>query len=305
MGFCTKSTAIELATETTNFDSINEADADESTRIVFEDIKSTMGVALVNQVWRRFAVVPDVLQSSWQTLKPYYQDGSIIGEAWQLRQQLAPLPVDAISNDERDNLKSELTDVTVIDAVLRTYERGNAQNFIALCLLQDALISVDNPSQYKDSDVIKLSRVISATKPCAEQQADTLFSDIPELPRMESLSKEMQALVARSSLTWVPSKYAGLQPSVFRHLSYWPGLLLLFTDRLETIERHSVDNIDQSAARTLNVVKAKTTRFSVETASLRQLSTIDRLWLRQQLEVFIEVMLARGVVIVPTLRSLL
>ncbi len=299
-----------MTIKTSNFESVNEADADEKTCVVFEDIKSTMGVALVNQVWRRFAVIPAVLEVSWQTLKPYYQDGAIIDEAWKLRQELKLLSLGPIISPESENLKSELKDAAVIDDVLRTYERGNAQNLIALCLLQEALESlvpeslVNRGEDRVFGDHERSNLRLDAIQ-TAEQTSDAVFADIPNLPRLDALPEDMQALVARASLTWVPSKYVGLQPSVFRHLSYWPDLLLLFADRLEQNETGSVDSIDQLASRALVAAKATAREQSVPNDSLMRLSNAERLWLQQELQVFIEVMLARGVVIVPSLRSLL
>lgn len=294
-----------LTINNTTYESVIESDADENTRVVFEDIKSTMGVALVNQVWRRFAVVPSVLHACWQTLKPCYQNDSILTAAWQLREQIDPLEIDPINSVEIDTLKHELKDAAVIDDVLRTYERGNAQNLVALCLLQKTLDSVTCPVENQDagSDQAKVIRLDENQS--AGQQADAVFSDIPDIPRLEALPEDIQCLVARSSLTWVPSRYTGLQPTVFRHLSCWPGLLTLFTDRLETIERGPKDTIYEGASRALNSAKHHALQLSAETNRLAKLNSADQLWLNQELQVFIDVVLARGVVIVPTLRSLI
>ena len=274
-----------------------------------------MGVALVNLVWRRLAVVPSVLHGSWQTLKPHYQSGVIPAAAWQLRQELEVPLIESINGAECDSLAHELKDASVIDEILRTYERGNAQNLIALCYLQMALDASNplgsDPSGSKSSPDNSQSSVTASAvahidrNQSADEKADSHFGVIPDLPRLNQLPDDIQSLVARASLTWIPAEYPGLMPSVFRHFAYWPGLLLLITNRLETMERKSSHTIAPLATQVLELASSQAAMMGEAGASLNELNDTDRKWLQEVLDVFIEVMMARGVVIVPSLRSLL
>ena len=265
-----------------------------------------MGVALVNLVWRRLAVVPAVFQWSWWTLKPHYQIGTIPDAAWMLRERLE-LPalgsIDANDFTELAGLEDELLRANIIDDVLRTYERGNAQNLIALCYLQLCLDSSVHRWENAGSDGVELNATQSTG-----QRADANFGAIPELPRLDSLPEEMQMLVARTSAHWVPSEYSGLTPSVFRHLSHWPDLLRLFNNRLEAVERNSDQNIQPTADKALDLAQRCAWQLGENGKDgevMQELNQTDRQWLQEVLDVFIHGMLARGVVIVPALRSLL
>lgn len=268
-----------------------------------------MGVALVNLVWRRLAVVTPVLQASWKTLKPHYSSGAIPAAAWQLRQQVNLPHIEPINPVERDLLMHELQDAGVIDEVLRTYERGNAQNLIALCYLQMALHpgkgnTTNSSSSTRQSFHQQTDNILCADQ-VAAQQADSHFGAIPSLPQSDQLSEDIRSLVARSSSTWVPASNEGLAPSVFRHLTYWPGLLTLFTERLEKIEGKAGGNVEATARLALASARACASTLGEADLSLANLTQSDRTWLQGVLTFFIDIILARGVIIVPTLRSLL
>jgi len=284
-------------------ETITETQADAQTRAVFNDIRTTMGVAVVNLVWRRLAVVPSVLQWSWQTLKPHYQSGAIPAAAWVLREQLELPKVNQINANELGRLKHELKDAIVIDDVLRSYERGNAQNLIALHHLQMCLSS-DSSSNKKSAWSVKQSSIgLLDSSQSVKQTADVQFGDIPGLPPSATLSDDLQLLVARSTKVWVPSRFNGVSPSVFRHLTPWPELLSLLVTRLEEIERVSVPTIDSLAAQGLKMADRHAAKLGEGSGGLKDLTNTDRRWLQEVLDVFINGVLARGVIIVPTLRQ--
>ena len=284
---------------------ISEAQADPATAVVFEDIKSTMGVALVNLVWRRLAVNPSVLQWCWKTLKPHYLSGAIPAAAWQLREQVQLPAVQAISADERLHLKHELNDLSIIDDTLRTYERGNAQNLVALCHLKQRVDSI-NPSHSQSGSNSEVSNVFQLDEKGKESQlADARFGTVPELPPLENLPDELQLMIIKASEIWVPGKYHGLMPSVFRHLSYWPELLSLLVNRLEAIERSSNPAIESMATKALQTAENHAGILGECSNILTELNVADRQWLQAVLDVFIDGMLARGVIIVPVLRFLI
>jgi len=261
-----------------------------------------MGVALVNLVWRRLAVKPSVLQWSWQTLKPHYISGVIPEAAWLLRAQLDLPAVDSLDTTEYEGLHNDLNDASIIDDVLRTYERGNAQNLIALCHLQLCLNSADGNA---GSGVSRPSIARLDINQCALQRTDAEFGAIPKLPLVGDLPENNQSLVDRASRLWIPDQYKELTPSVFRHLSYWPDLLRVFADRLEEMDRVSDQSINSIATHALGHATGYASTLNTDIAQLPELDIADRRWLCEVLDAFIEGMLARGVVIVPILRKLL
>ena len=48
---------------------------------IYTDIRATLGVPVVNLIWRHLAVFPDGLPWAWESLKPLYASGAIAAEA--------------------------------------------------------------------------------------------------------------------------------------------------------------------------------------------------------------------------------
>jgi len=101
----------------------------------------------------------------------------------------------------------------------------------------------------------------------------------------------------------VPSNYSGVSPSVFRHLTPWPKLLLLLVSRLEELESVSIPTIDSLATQALKMADRHAAKLGEGSEGLEELNNTDRQWLQEVLDVFINGVLARGVIIVPTLRQ--
>ena len=74
--------------------SISEADATGEIAKMYEDIRVTLGIPLVNLIWRNLAAVPGGLKWAWTTMKPLYAQGAVYAEAVALRngQNLPTLP---------------------------------------------------------------------------------------------------------------------------------------------------------------------------------------------------------------------
>ncbi|MFT5449160.1 MAG: hypothetical protein ACI9DC_004349, partial [Gammaproteobacteria bacterium] len=162
---------------------VTEADADLETAAVFADIRETMGVALVNLIWRHLAVSPAALNWSWQSLKPIYANGAVPGAAWALRQSLDYPELAAFTAQDRRALGHEVTDLNLIDAVLRTYERGNAQNLVALCALRLAL----KPDLDNTGSSASAPAAATAVHDTQAEQADRVTETLPALPEMADL----------------------------------------------------------------------------------------------------------------------
>jgi hypothetical protein len=299
------------------FPTVTEDEADTITRQIYQDIKSTMGVALVNLVWRHLAVSPQVLQWSWQVLKPHYTGGAIQSAAWLLREsldtpQLAPVTsdewqyvdstpgnIEADTNRETSqafkgqNISEQITN---LDAVLQTYERGNAQNLIAMCYLQACL----------DNTIDETHRMpaLNNQQRSAEQK-DRLARQIPPLPEWNGLHPVTVTTITAMTTTWVPVQYRGFTPSVFRHISYWPEFLQLYCSRLQQLHSSSSESLDSLSEQTIKHASRLARQMGPVTPAIHPLSVEDQQWLQIALTRFIEGMISRGVVIVPAMRAML
>ena len=185
---------------------ITESDATGETAEIYADIRATLGIGVVNLIWRHLATIDDALPWVWHAIKPVYISGSAAREAAALFEGLGlpdmPLfPTSAIraagvSDGDRD---------TVI-AILDSYNRGNAMNLIALSALT-ALPTDEAPASPKGS-------------------VGAVENPIPILPNLDALAPDARNLVlALSELGANPNDR--IIPSLYRHLAYWPGFLAL------------------------------------------------------------------------------
>jgi hypothetical protein len=295
------------------FPTITEEDADTATRSIYEDIKTTMGVALVNLVWRHFAVSPCVLPWSWQVLKPHYVSGAVPSAARLLRDALEIPQFPPLNDSEWQRLKSgqngferstrqatndcDLREQAEnVDAVLQTYEHGNAQNLVAMCYLQACIEnSIDDTSTG-----LKLN-----TPQSSAEQIDQVPRKIPPLPQWSTLDAGTVETINAMTAVWVPAQYQVFSPSLFRHISYWPGFLHLYHNRLQHLQDSSPESLDRLSEQTTVHARKLARQMGPIATELPPLSDADQRWLQNALALFIDGMIARGVIIVPAMRKLL
>ena len=278
-------------------DTVTEAQASPQTRAIYEDIKSTMGVALVNLVWRHLAIKPTVLRWSWDTLKPHYAQHAIPEAAWSLRCSVKPPVLGPLSSQELAHVTREAGNVAVLDAVLHTYERGNAQNLVAMCFLQRCIEGAPGRSQPA------AMKPQTAHNVEANDRVDQ--AAIPALPATDTLTADLQQIISEMTAIWVPPEYRGITPSVFRHIALWPDTLTLYQERLCELLKPGKDALDKPTQDTIALANAHAAALPQQNNISAKLTPAETLWLRQTLDLFINGMIARGVIIVPAMRAIL
>lgn len=285
---------------------VTEAQADDATAAIFADIRETMGVALVNLIWRHLAVSPDALNWSWQSLKPLYASGAVPRAAWALRQTLAVPELPAFSKPERLALGNSMNDLALIDAVLRTYERGNAQNLVALCALRSALAgpATDLRGAHGDGDGGQGSSITARAEQVHAERADRVTEALPPLPTMAELNVEIRADIESLAEFWVPAQHRGLIPSVFRHLAHWPALLRIYRAKLLALPPAPV-SVAERAVGAVHQATRSATSLVAQLGAPAALAPDNRNWLGGALNLFIDGMIGRGVIIVPAMRKVL
>ena len=98
---------------------------------IYDDIRQTLDMSMVNTIWRSLALKEEVLEWVWSSLKPIYQNGSVGHYASKLHSQInldnvSPIPLPAfrilgVSDKDKDDLKNLMDDLAY----------SNAQNIIA------------------------------------------------------------------------------------------------------------------------------------------------------------------------------
>ena len=101
---------------------ITEADATGETAALFADIRETIGVRVVNLVWRHLATIDGALPWAWRAAKPLYLTGLADRAALELRDALEVPALAGLAGPQPAS----------VDAVLASYDHSNTVNLLVL-----------------------------------------------------------------------------------------------------------------------------------------------------------------------------
>jgi hypothetical protein len=104
------------------FPAVSEAAATGATAEFFADIRATVGVRVVNLVWRHLATLEGALPWAWAAVKPVYLLGMADRAAVRFRENMILPALGSLAGDEPAS----------VDAVLASYDHSNTINLFAL-----------------------------------------------------------------------------------------------------------------------------------------------------------------------------
>ena len=104
------------------FPAVVEAAATGQTADLFADIRATVGVRVVNLVWRHLATLDGALPWAWRAVKPLYLQGMADRAVVDFRRDMALPKLGSLTGKEP----------TSVDAVLASYDHSNTVNLFAL-----------------------------------------------------------------------------------------------------------------------------------------------------------------------------
>ncbi|MFO1157846.1 MAG: hypothetical protein U1E60_03310 [Reyranellaceae bacterium] len=104
------------------FPAIAEAAARGETAALFADIRATVGVRVVNLVWRHLATMDDALPWAWAAVKPLYQQGMVDQAVVRFREAMVVPALPSLAGREPAS----------VDAVLASYDHSNTMNLFSL-----------------------------------------------------------------------------------------------------------------------------------------------------------------------------
>ena len=107
------------------FPAIAEASAAGETAELFADIRATVGVRVVNLVWRHLATLDGALPWAWRAVKPLYLQGMADRAVVDFRRDMAVPKLGSLAGSEPAS----------VDAVLASYDHSNTVNLFALVAL--------------------------------------------------------------------------------------------------------------------------------------------------------------------------
>ncbi|MFT5508396.1 MAG: hypothetical protein ACI89J_001471 [Hyphomicrobiaceae bacterium] len=200
---------------------ITEADATDDVAALYAEIRSTLGVPVVNLIWRHLATLPGALPWAWSSLKPLYENGTIAAEAQTLRAaidlppHIAASPALNLPTLTAAGLTSE--DVAQITMIVRSYERSNALNIVAATTLYAAL----DGQQFQQSIQREPSKTTQPEAP--------IIGEMPQVLSPADMSPSTRTLVATLNTFGARTD---ILPTMYRHLAHWPPALALIHDLL-------------------------------------------------------------------------
>ena len=183
---------------------ITEAEASGEIADLFADIRTTVGVRVVNLVWRHLATMDGALPWAWAAVKPLY---------------LAGLPDAAMAAFHRTMEVPRLASLAgeepaTVDAVLVSYDHSNTINLFALGALRAWL----NGAVVRDGMI----------EPGPRKAAPDLA--LPKLASEEDVNAATWALVLRLN-KFGDEPQPLILASMYRHLAHAPS----FLRRVETV----------------------------------------------------------------------
>ena len=201
---------------------IAESEATGETAEIYDDIRSALGIGVVNLIWRHLATIDGALPWAWQAVRPLYAGGTAAaeGDALLAGLELPDLPPWPASALQAAGVGED--DLPTVRAILDSYNRGNATNLVALSTL------VTGPAETPPQGAA------SPLQPILPPE--TISTPIPPLPALDALPAATRDLVmALSDLASGPQDR--IVPSLYRHLADWPGYLALTWTALAPLDR--------------------------------------------------------------------
>lgn len=202
---------------------ITEAAASGETAMVYADLRATLGVSVVNLIWRHIATFPGALGWAWATLKPVYVSGRVGMEAQRIRSALAlpelalwPRPVLHCAGIDAAGEAS-------IQRILASYNRSNAMNLAALSAL---VRHIDGLPLQVQGDSSALDRPPEAA----------IEGRLPGLLALEEVSADTADLIRSINLLG-DRDHGRIIASMYRHVAHWPGFLALSYVQLAPLAR--------------------------------------------------------------------
>ena len=216
------------------FPAIAEAAATGETAELFDDIRATVGVRVVNLVWRHLATMEGALPWAWAAVKPLYLQGVADRAAVLFRESMSLPLLGSLAGEEPAS----------VDDVLASYDHSNTVNLFALGAL------------------VAWLRGETAAHGTAERGPRLPAPDVtlPKLASQEDVTPEVWALVLR--LNRLGDSRQLILASMYRHLAHAPMFLrrvevaLVPVARDGSLEQAIVANRKDAAARAKILARA-------------------------------------------------
>ena len=195
---------------------IPESEATGTVRELYDDMKATMNIGMINLIYRRMATADGLLEWVWDAVRPVLASGDVERAALLLESGLDWPSMPEIPAPALPLLGLGSPEIETLIRVLDDYNRGNSLNLFLLTAFAESLKSGGSWEEVPDATV---------DVPSAKPQ------DLPPIVAMSDMSKETASLVRVLSAP-IALDNKPMIPSLFRHLARWPGYLALVSPHI-------------------------------------------------------------------------
>lgn len=195
--------------------SIPEAEATGEVAALYDDIRRTLGVSVVNLIWRNLAAMPGALTWAWGAVKPLYVHGAIQGEAQALRREQVLPAVPVLPAAALRSAGVSTSDEVTIRQIVAAYDRSNALNLLALLAMIGHLRGAS------------AGQSASTPTPPAVPVETLEPGALPPILSLEAMMPDTALLVQEINRLGARGR-DHILVSMPRHLAYWPGFLAIY-----------------------------------------------------------------------------
>ncbi len=226
-------------------------------RAIYDEICRWAAVPMAALIFRNLATHPGVLEEVWDGIGPLFRSGQIQDAAWRIARTAVPKdllpPIEAHARAVMG-----LSDETLVEVrnTLDAYNRANPVNLLAmLCLLER--LKTDAPAQ---------TVPLGAWTPPAP-----IPSAIPKMALLDTMSPQIRWLI--NDLGFGDrSKLAPVVPSLYRHLTNWPGYLAVL--HVTLLPRFRDGTIAAATEQLRQAMAREAVPLALSLPPLRRLATI-------------------------------
>ena len=188
----------------------------------YADIRKTLGIPLVNLIWRNLATMPGALDWAWSSVKPLYASGRIQNEAIGLIecQKLPAVPRFPAASLRVVGVDAEA--LSVIRGILDSYDRSNPLNLIALSTLLA---------------ILRNEIADETTRPAEREPQHPIDPKLPALINLHEAPDETAELVRAVNRLGARGR-DHILVSMPRHLAHWPGFLALYWTLIAPLDKN-------------------------------------------------------------------
>jgi hypothetical protein len=175
---------------------------------IYDEIRCTLGVPMVNLIFRHMATIPGCLEWVWATIGPVYKSGAALRAAEQIATAQSPLPMNFGSVVE-----SWHADMTAVRATCTAYVRANPANLVGLLALHLILTESNEARATRQKASATVSQTPPASLPALPPMGDVAALDATTKGLLMALTQQLHGDDGR------------VIPSFYRHFTAWPRLL--------------------------------------------------------------------------------